>query len=54
VLIDPEGHEFSESVLRGYHMLLQWAHGMAGELGRTDEYYGRYLKVLEDAFREVS
>ena len=54
VLIDPEGYEFSESVLRGYMMLLQWAHGMAGELGRTDEYYDRYLKLLEDARRGVS
>jgi transcriptional regulator with XRE-family HTH domain len=54
VLIDPEGRRYSESVLRGYEMLLQWAHGLAAELGRTDEYYDHYLKILEDALREVS
>jgi transcriptional regulator with XRE-family HTH domain len=54
LLIDPEGRVYSDSVLRGYEMLLQWAHGLAGELGRTDEYYDRYLKVIEHALREVS
>lgn len=54
LLIDPEGRVYSDSVLRGYEMLLQWAHGLAAQLGRTDEYYDYYLKVLEDALREVS
>lgn len=51
-LIDPAGYVFTPAVLEGYSMLLQWAHGMAAELGRTDEYYNRYLKVIEDAIRQ--
>lgn len=54
VLVDPEGRMYSDSVLRGYEMLLQWAHGLAAQLGRTDEYYDYYLKVLEDALWEAS
>lgn len=52
-LIDPAGYEFTPAVLEGYQSLLQWAHGMSCELGRSREYY-QHLDTLARAFRAAS
>jgi Phage protein/Helix-turn-helix len=51
-LVDPAGYVFTASVLEGYQSLLQWAHGMAYELGRREEYWA-HLDVLGKALRET-
>jgi len=40
-LVTPEGLEFSESELRGYRSMLEWAHSVAVRSGCGDEYYER-------------
>ena len=44
-LVTPDGLEFKESELRGYQLMLQWAHSLAQQVGRVGEYYQR-LELL--------
>lgn len=46
-LVDPEGNETSRNLLRGYFLMMQWAHSIAAELGRSTEYWRRLGAVGE-------
>ena len=48
-LVTPEGLEFTESELRGYQLMLQWARSLAQQAGRVDEYYNRVEACRERA-----
>lgn len=44
-LVDPEGGDFTENRLRGYHMMMQYAAELARNAG--DDARDRYFELLE-------